>query len=120
MLSRLPIDHAEPIVDADPAYDVVVLPSRVLIAPILNLHTHANYLDQIHTRYQNDPFCQCLRSNMHSIPGTSSQDGLLYVANHLVIPHIPAVRELLFRLAHDALGHFGVDKTSVILITGWV
>ena len=81
------------------------------IAPILELQTDTTYLTQIRVGYQNDPFCRCLLSNIDSIMGASYTNGLLYVGDHLVIPCIPAVRELLFQLAHDALRHFGVDKT---------
>jgi hypothetical protein len=44
-------------------------------------------------------------------PGIQLKDGLWYIGNHLVIPHTGNLREMLFRLAHDVLGHFGFDKT---------
>jgi len=49
------------------------------------------------------------------MPGIQSKDGLWYVGNHLVIPHTGDLREMLFRLAHDILGHFGFDKTYASL-----
>lgn len=43
--------------------------------------------------------------------GVRVNNGLLYVGERLVIPRVPELREGIFRLAHDALGHFGVDKS---------
>lgn len=40
---------------------------------------------------------------------------MLYVGERLVIPRVPEVRELLFQLAHDSLGHFGGDKSYLAL-----
>lgn len=37
------------------------------------------------------------------------------MGNHLIIPHTGDLQETLFRLAHDVLGHFGFDKTYVLL-----
>ena len=114
-LSCLPVNVTEPIVDADPADDVITSPLCLTIAPILNLHADAVHLDQIRTGYETDPFCTCLRRNLQSIPGATLHNGLLYVTNRLVIPRVPGIREVLFRLAHDTLSHFGVDKTYLRL-----
>lgn len=50
-----------------------------------------------------------------SLPGLALQEGLLYVADRLVVPRINPLREQLFHLAHDASGHFGSDKTYAAL-----
>ena len=47
--------------------------------------------------------------------GVSVKDCLLFVGGRLVIPRIPHIRETLFRLAHDSLGHLGFDKSYVAL-----
>ena len=45
------------------------------------------------------------------MPGIQLMNGLWYVGSRLIIPHVGDVRETLFHLAHDVLGHFGFDKT---------
>jgi hypothetical protein len=42
--------------------------------------------------------------------GIEWKHGLLYISNRLVIPCVGSLREDLFRLAHDTLGHFGFEK----------
>ncbi|KAJ8482179.1 hypothetical protein ONZ51_g5513 [Trametes cubensis] len=55
----------------------------------------------------NDRF---ILANVGSL-GIRLTDGLLYVGDRLVIPRVNSLRESLFRCAHDALGHFGFDKS---------
>ena len=38
-----------------------------------------------------------------------------YVGERLIVPREGSIRETLFRLAHDVLGHFGFDKTYAAL-----
>jgi len=49
------------------------------------------------------------------MPGTKCINGLWYIGDCLLIPRIGDVRENLFRLAHDCLGHFGADKSYATL-----
>jgi len=49
------------------------------------------------------------------MPGIQITNGLWYVGNRLIIPRTGNIRETLFRLAHDILGHFGFDKTYASL-----
>lgn len=49
--------------------------------------------------------------------GFTKQDGLLYVGNWLIIPYIQHIRESLFYLAYDMLGHFGTDKSYAAMQT---
>lgn len=65
--------------------------------------------------YLEDPFCRKLFRLLDSLPGLQERNGLLYLANRLVIPRVHALREKFFHLAHDALGHFGMDKTYAAL-----
>lgn len=51
----------------------------------------------------------------HAVPGVTEKDGLWYIGDRLLIPHVGSCREDLFRLAHDALGHFGTDKAYASL-----
>ena len=50
-----------------------------------------------------------------SLPGIRLVNGLWYIGNRLVIPWVGNVRETLFRLTHDVLGHFCFDKTYASL-----
>lgn len=43
--------------------------------------------------------------------GVCVTNRLLYIGNRLCIPRVPELREGIFRLAHDTLGHFSVDKS---------
>jgi len=42
-------------------------------------------------------------------------DGLLYVGSQLVIPRVGTLREDIFCLTHDTLGHFGFEKSYASL-----
>ena len=79
----------------------------------LRITLEDSLLRQIKDGYKNDEFCIKLRANLQSMRGNgaSEENGLLYRDGRLVIPAVPAVRETLFQLAHDALGHFGAEKT---------
>src|ERR1700722_2989389 len=47
--------------------------------------------------------------------GVTGANGLWYVGSHLLIPQTGNVREQLYRLVHDAAGHFGFDKSYALL-----
>ena len=47
----------------------------------------------------------------NGMPGIQLVNGLWYIGGRLIIPYVGDIRETLFRLAHDVLGHFGFDKT---------
>lgn len=49
------------------------------------------------------------------MPGIQESNGLWYAGSRLIIPRSGDVREQLFRLAHDTLGHFGADKSYAAL-----
>ena len=70
-----------------------------------------SFLLEILAGYTEDNYCRKLFSLLGSVPGLTEQDGLLYLAGRLVIPHIASLHAHLFHLAHDASGHFGADKT---------
>ncbi|GBE85800.1 hypothetical protein SCP_0803220 [Sparassis crispa] len=76
----------------------------------LSIASDPSWLTLIHAGYHDDKWCVKLRDNLPSV-GVREQDGLLYVGDRLVIPHVQEIREGIFRLAHDTLGHFGFDKS---------
>src|ERR1700678_3863145 len=45
------------------------------------------------------------------MPDLTIKDGLWFLADCLIIPAECGMREHIFRLAHDTLGHFGFHKT---------
>jgi hypothetical protein len=49
------------------------------------------------------------------MPSTKCVNGLWYIGDCLLIPHIGDIRENLFHLAHGALGHFLADKSYATL-----
>jgi RNase H-like domain found in reverse transcriptase/Reverse transcriptase (RNA-dependent DNA polymerase)/Integrase zinc binding domain len=82
-------------------------------AGILNITADQSLLNAIITGYETDDFAKQLTKDisMGSIEGATLTDKLLYVGRRLVIPRDLHVRELLYNLAHDTLGHFGFDKS---------
>jgi hypothetical protein len=65
--------------------------------------------------YAADEFCQKIIKSGSPTQGVSTSNGLWYVSDRLLIPHYSNIREELFRLTHDASGHFGADKSYTTL-----
>ena len=112
-LSRLPPSAlAAAVVLSHPPVPLTSAPS---VASVLSISADPKFLESIHAGYLEDRFAQKLLRNLSSIEGAALRDGLLYVSNRLVVPRVPALRETLFTLAHDSLGHFGADKSYAAL-----
>ena len=77
-------------------------------------HNHTLMLE-ILKGYANDAFCTKLFAQLGSLPHLVERGGLLFLNNHLVIPHINSLHEHLFQLVHDAASHFGPDKSYGML-----
>ena len=90
-------------------------------APALQINLERSLLDQIKAGYESDEFCQKLRANLDSMAGNGAriENGLFYKGDRLIIPNVPTVREALFQLAHDALGHFGTEKAYDALVDSY-
>lgn len=82
-----------------------------VIAAVLKITADAKILDTIRNGYANDKWCAKLASASKGLPGLCSRDGLWYMGERLVIPRVANLREMLYQLAHDNLGHFGFDKS---------
>ena len=80
----------------------------------LRISNDPSWLAAIRDGYAGDKWCLRLRDNVGSL-GIKEVDGLLFVGDRLAIPRVPHVRESLFRCAHDALGHFGFEKSYTFL-----
>ena len=83
------------------------------IGAVLSIESDRSVLSSIKSGYDQDSFCQRLARN--NVPGARLINGLWYIGDRLVIPRVGELRENLFRLAHDNLGHFGADKSYASL-----
>jgi Integrase zinc binding domain len=81
----------------------------------LTLAADSQFLNDIRAGYKADSFCKQFMEGQTSVLGVRSVDGLWCVGDRLLIPRSGTCREDLFRLAHDALGHFGADKAYATL-----
>ncbi len=66
---------------------------------------------KIRGSYTSDPWCQKLLSASLGMPNLVVRNGLWYLDNRLIVPSGCGVRQEIFRMAHDTLGHFGFSKT---------
>ncbi len=93
--------------------------SNVHVASVLKLTSETSLLQEIKQGYKNDSFILKLRQGLEK--GSLSnfdfkqEDGLFFYKNRIVIPNSTSLRERLFFLAHDQLGHFGTDKSYLNL-----
>ena len=81
------------------------------VAAVLSVSMDPKICDEIRVGYTSDSFCQKLLLNRDSLPSVKVIDGLIYISSRLVIPRVGTIREDLFRMAHDSLGHFGAEKS---------
>jgi hypothetical protein len=92
-----------------------------VIAPILarkrgqQIHSRLQLedciLDEIRNGYANDPFTDKLTKAAAGMDNVRTENGFWFIDNRLFVPDVKHVRETLFRIAHDKLGHFGAPKT---------
>jgi hypothetical protein len=77
----------------------------------LNIMIDNEIVSKLREGYGNDPWCKKLLSASRGMPELLIKDGLWFLHDRLVIPANCGMREQIFRIAHDALGHFGFHKT---------
>jgi hypothetical protein len=94
-------DEIPPLVDVDP------------VSVILTVTSDHDILNEIKAGYTEDEFCKWVSST--SMAGWCVSNSLWYIGDHLLIPCIGNLRENLFQLAHDCLGHFRADKSYASL-----
>lgn len=113
-------------VDTPPGTDTLILAacalsaqstysSSPIVAPVLSIGNDDDFLRKIKDGYLNDAWCVKLLEKGIGIAGVRKKDGLLYIADCLVVPRVVDVHESLFQLAHDCLGHFGSAKSYAAL-----
>ena len=81
-------------------------PDDVLLAGVFSIAADNELIRTVKDGYKLDPFCVKLNDAPDSCPGLRVVDGLMYLGNRLIIPCHGDIREMLFLLAHDSLGHF--------------
>ena len=85
------------------------------VAAVLQVSMDPKISADIRRGYQTDTFCQKILRNMMSFPNIKVEDGLIYIGSRLVVLRTGMIREDLFQMAHDSLGHFGMEKSYVNL-----
>ncbi|KAF7759859.1 hypothetical protein Agabi119p4_11554 [Agaricus bisporus var. burnettii] len=91
-----------------------------LCAAVFQVESDEEFLDLVKEGYTTDEFVMKLRRHMNTEGeaakfGIEEKDGLYFVKGRLVIPKVAKIRERLFQLAHDLLGHFGGKKSYAAL-----
>jgi len=100
-----------------PLVDAAASPCPPLsINAIFEVNSDPSFLDDIWKGYDHDPWCIHIVNNFKAGKldtkfDISIKDGHLFIKNWLVIPRYKCLREQIFHLTHDNLGHFGKDKT---------
>lgn len=67
-------------------------------------------LEDIKSGYESDLFTQKLIAVVAGMPNIHQESGFWFINNRLIVPNNNNIRETLFHLAHDTLGHFGAFK----------
>jgi RNase H-like domain found in reverse transcriptase/Integrase zinc binding domain len=80
---------------------------------VLKITSDNDILKMIRNGYEEDEFCKRIASS--NMKGWTLSNGLWYIGDRLLIPRVTSLRETLFHLAHDTLGHFGADKSYASL-----
>src|SRR6202789_3868766 len=65
-----------------------------------------NTITKLREGYLSDPWCKKLISASRGMPELTVKDGLWFIGDRLIVPAHSNMREKIFRLANDSLGHF--------------
>lgn len=94
---------------------LTTIASLTICIPLLNTKSTISIddmlIENVRTSYVKDMWCQKLLSASRGMPQLVINNGLWYLNNRLVVPNGCGVQEEIFRMAHNALGHFGFAKT---------
>ena len=74
-----------------------------------------NLLDEIRQGYSQDPFTKKIVNAATGMDNIRSENGFWFINDRLIVPNVKHTREILFRIAHDNLGHFGTPKSYAAL-----
>lgn len=106
----LPATHACPLLAAHALAETDIASTQAVTA-VLSISQDPQLRTAIISGYDTDPWCKKLRSAATGMPIVQEKENLIFIGERLVIPAAGGVRESLFRLAHDTLGHFGFEKS---------
>ena len=81
---------------------------KVSVNAVMSITTDQDILKMTQAGYLKDEFCKGVATS--NMKGCHQSNRLWYIGDRLLIPRVTAIRETLFCLAHDTLGHFGTDK----------
>ena len=90
-------------------------PTSIESSSVLSISADSDLLEEIRLGYKDDPFTSSLLSASLGMKSVTLRDGFWFIGQRLVIPKVTHIREALFHLAHDTLGHFGADKSYAAL-----
>ena len=74
------------------------------------LEMDTEILSAIKNGYSSDPFISKLTSASTGMENIKKLNDFWFINDRLVIPNVKHVREALYRLAHNSMGHFGPGK----------
>lgn len=98
-----------------PDTNIVTVASIVTNNTQRSIHTRFELEDallaEIKAGYKSDPFAIKLVEAAPGMPNVTNKQGFWFIDERLYVPNGTQTREVLFRLAHDKLGHFGTAKT---------
>jgi len=88
-----------------------------IIAATLELKTDKFLLKEIVKGYSADKWCVKLSDNLASFKGARQdpETKLLFLKDRLIIPRKGTIKQILFQLVHNTLGHFGFNKYYKVL-----
>lgn len=86
----------------------------VTAATGLRITTDPDLLTKIKAGYATDAWCTKLPESKLANQ-LRIEHGLWYLGSRLIVPRITEIREAIFRLAHDTLGHFGFEKSYELI-----
>src|ERR1700678_3858700 len=70
-----------------------------------------DFITKIRDAYTTDPWCQKLVPASRGMPELTSRDGLWFLGDRLLVSAGGNIREQIFAMTHDNLGHFGLFKS---------
>jgi hypothetical protein len=90
------------------------------IASIFTIESDLKVIRHIKKGYRHNTWCAGILDDLQQGVVDKKlriklQHGLLFIGSQLIIPKYKNLREHLYQLAHDNLGHFGVDKSYATL-----
>ena len=74
------------------------------------LRVDKDMINEMKDAYKSDKWCQKLLSASKGMLDLVIRDGLWFISKQLIVPCCK-VRQYIFSIAHNALGHFGFTKT---------